>query len=102
MEDIKDILKTYKVAETGKAVPEWQDWALKFCKKYSIPRRDYGRIMSVAKNNQDKLDYLRYVEGWLSDYPSLRGNPIRLFMWKIKQDRISREADNKRSKLIYM
>ena len=27
--------------------------------------------MSIAKQYQDKIDYLRYIDGWLSDYPNL-------------------------------
>lgn len=43
--------------------------------------------MSIAKQYQDKLDYLRYIQGWLSDYPNVRGNILRLFFWKIAEDR---------------
>jgi hypothetical protein len=100
MENIKDILKGYEVKKGGKLLPEWQIWALDFCKDFGIGRKDYGRVMSVAKQYQNKVDYLRYVQGWLGDYPNLRGNILRLFFWKIRDDREKRSKD-KESKLIY-
>lgn len=100
MENLKDILKGYEIKSKGKSLPEWQVWALDFCKKYGINRKEYGRVMSVAKQYQDKMDYLRYVEGWLSDYPNVKGGVLRLFFWKIGKDR--KKNSDKKSNLIYM
>ncbi len=100
MENIKDLLKGYEVKKEGKSLPEWQIWALDFCKEFGISRREYGRVMSIAKQYQNKLDYLRYIQGWLSDYPNVRGNILRLFFWKIGEDS-SKRSKEKESKLIY-
>mgnify|MGYP001268940471 CR=1 FL=1 len=102
MERVKDILRQYEIKGEGKVLSEWQVWALDFCKKYSIPRKDYGRVMSIAKQYQDKIDYLRYIDGWLSDYPNLRGNVLRLFFWKIAEDNKKNKPKEKQSNLIYM
>lgn len=102
MENIKDILKRYEIKGEGKMLSEWQVWALDFCKKYSIPRKDYGRVMSIAKQYMDRIDYLRYVDGWLSDYPNLRGNVLRLFFWKVGEDNKRNKPKEKESKFIYI
>ena len=103
MDNIKDVLKEYKIEKNDKKrdLPEWQVWALDFCKKYSIGRKDYGRVMSIAKQYKDRVDYLRYLDGWLSDYPNIRGNVLKLFFWKIKEDGQKRKKD-KEDKFIYM
>lgn len=102
MENLKDILKGYEVKRAGRSLPEWQVWALDFCKKYGVNRKEYARIMSVAKQHQDKMDYLRYVEGWLSDYPDIRGSVLRLFFWKIGEDKKKNKPKEKESKFIYI
>ena len=87
---MQDILKNYKMKgdDDRKVVKikQWQVWALEFCERYDIPKRDVGRVMSVGKRYRDKLEYLEFLSGWFSDYPNLRGNPIRLLFWKLKED----------------
>jgi len=99
MDNIKDIIKDYQIKKEGRSLPAWQEWSLQFCKQYSIPRKDYARVMSVARQYQDRMDYLRYVQGWLSDYPNIRGSVIRLFLWKIGEDK---KGAKKESNLIYI
>ena len=100
MEKLKDLMKDYEIKREGKSLPDWQVWALDFCKKYGITRKDYARVMSVAKQYDGRLDYLRHIDGWLSDYPSIKGGVLRLFFWKLGEDK--KKSVKKESKLIYM
>jgi len=92
MENINDIIKEYNIDEKKKSYPAWQLWALEFCQKYEVNRKDYGTIMKYAKHYMDSLDYLRGVEGWMADYPNRGGNVVKLFLWKLKEDKKQRSG----------
>lgn len=94
MEKFKDLLKEYNLNEKRRSYPAWQLWALEFCKKYDIDRKEYGTIMKYAKKYSDKLDYLRGIDGWISDYPNLRGKVVKLFLWKLAEDKKQRVGND--------
>ena len=104
MQNIKDLMTDYDIGKKeGRSLPEWQVWSLDFCKKFGIDRQNYGRVMGVAKQYEDKVDYLRYIEGWLSDYPNVRGGILKLFFWKIADDKKKGEMkEEEGSELVYM
>lgn len=105
MERIGNLIKNKGIDTPvqGKQLVEWQLWALDFCKKFKIPRNEYGTIMRTAKNYQNNIDYLRGVAGYLSDYPNLEygQGTVRILLWKLKKDREEREVLVKK-RLIYM
>ncbi len=89
MEKIGNIQKSISREKTQKALADWQVWALEFCKKYEIPKESLGVIMKTAKGYSDSLDYLRGIDGFISDYPSLPNGQavLKIFLWKLKKDR---------------
>lgn len=70
----------------------FQIWALKFADKYNC-EKSIPILMRMAKKYQGSIDYLRYVEGWLDDYPNKGDKVIGLFLWKLKDDRLKREQN---------
>jgi len=86
---IKDIVSEFKTQPESdkkqKELKEFQIWALEFAEKYGC-KKEIPILMRFAKKLESNLDYLRHVDGWISDYPNRKGNVIPLFLWKLKQD----------------
>ncbi len=102
VKNIKSLMADYmadfnKKAKKVKAKPvrdlqPFQIWALQFSERFGCEKKELGVLMRVGKQHEDSLDYLRYIEGWLDDYPTRRpGSVVPLFLWKIKQNRLDRE-----------
>lgn len=101
MENISDLIKSRGIERPiqPSKLLEWQGWALDFCKKFEIPAKEKGTIMKIAKVYQHKIEYLRGLSGYLSDYPNLKVGvgAVRLLLWKIKKDKedgLSRRRTN--------
>lgn len=89
LSSIKDILQDLKnkpeLDKKQRNLKEFQIWVLEFAEKYGC-KKDIPILMRFGKKFENNIDYLRHVDGWISDYPRRTGNVIPLFLWKLKQD----------------
>ncbi len=91
---IKSLMDGYKKKLDKREKPErelkeFQIWALEFAKKYDC-RSSMGLLMKYGKKFEDNVDYLRYLDSWLDDYPRRTKNVVPLLLWKIKEDGFAR------------
>jgi hypothetical protein len=86
--NISDLMSQYflkKDTKPQKNLQEWQIWFFEFCDKYKIQDKgDIRALMSLVSRYRNALSWWRWLESYLSDYPSLSENPIGLiiFLWK--------------------
>lgn len=88
--EISEIIKNYDInkdySSTVKNLQPWQIWLFDFCEKYEIKdSKDIKSLLSLVSKYRRGLEWFRWLEGYLSDYPNLKLPPTGLVFFLFKK-----------------